>query len=392
MQPLVEALERWSTSTTTTPTHAGYLDPAAPTPCSSRRWPGSTPPTSRALARLLRGGEKQRAAEAGVAPRSSPELLREVIIAPDLLGDAEGALPARVRAAGSSARVGPRRASTRARPPRRCSGSSGPAPPGPPGCASSVEGGGPAARLAHRDLDAVCALFETPPGPRSSAATPRSPPSSTPWPRSRSPPTPWPSRGSAATQSDCSPRTAPRDWSGGWWWWPTSRRRAGPTCVGGRSLLQADRIGESTACYRRSRRARCWPRSDGSSTSPAREPASGWSSRRSPPRTTTASNRPGSSPSWACTTDTSRVDPARPLSLAGLVAELRRTLADGAQPAPLRTAAAQRLARLATEDDRRSSAGPAGRPRQLVGHPRAHRVGRPRCVRPTSRSPCRPAR
>jgi superfamily I DNA/RNA helicase/RecB family exonuclease len=41
--------------------------------------------------------------------------------------------------------------------------------------------------------------------------------------------------------------------------------------------------------------------------------------------------------------------PARPLSLAGLVSELRRTVADPATTPPLRAAAARRLARLATE-------------------------------------------
>jgi len=41
--------------------------------------------------------------------------------------------------------------------------------------------------------------------------------------------------------------------------------------------------------------------------------------------------------------------PPRPLSLAGLVAELRRTVADPASPEPLRVAAAQRLARLSRE-------------------------------------------
>ena len=42
--------------------------------------------------------------------------------------------------------------------------------------------------------------------------------------------------------------------------------------------------------------------------------------------------------------------PRRPLSMAGLVAELRRTLADPAQPEPLRRAAARRLRRLADTD------------------------------------------
>ncbi len=41
--------------------------------------------------------------------------------------------------------------------------------------------------------------------------------------------------------------------------------------------------------------------------------------------------------------------PARPLSMAGLVSELRRTVADPATTEPLRTAAARRLARLASE-------------------------------------------
>lgn len=44
--------------------------------------------------------------------------------------------------------------------------------------------------------------------------------------------------------------------------------------------------------------------------------------------------------------------PARPLSLAGLVAELRRTAADPAQPGPLREAAARRLQKLAATEVR----------------------------------------
>ena len=48
--------------------------------------------------------------------------------------------------------------------------------------------------------------------------------------------------------------------------------------------------------------------------------------------------------------------PPRPLSLVGLVAELRRTTADSRVPAPLRAAAARRLARLAHESDERGVA------------------------------------
>ncbi len=59
--------------------------------------------------------------------------------------------------------------------------------------------------------------------------------------------------------------------------------------------------------------------------------------------------------------------PRRPLSMAGLVAELRRTLADPEQPEPLRAAAAQAAA-AARRDRRPRPAGGAGsRPRDLVG-------------------------
>ncbi len=61
--------------------------------------------------------------------------------------------------------------------------------------------------------------------------------------------------------------------------------------------------------------------------------------------------------------------PARPLSLAGLVSELRRTVADPDTSDALRHAAARRLARLAAEQVGSRQLVPAGRPRDLVGHP-----------------------
>ncbi|MEP9383844.1 ATP-dependent DNA helicase [Nocardioides sp. KR10-350] len=54
--------------------------------------------------------------------------------------------------------------------------------------------------------------------------------------------------------------------------------------------------------------------------------------------------------------------PARPLSMAGLVADLRRTLADPAQPEPLRQAAAARLRLLATTDIHGRPVAPAADP------------------------------
>ena len=67
-------------------------------------------------------------------------------------GEGAGAGPAAAAAAPCS---------TTAPPPRRCSGCCGPAPTGPRRLRRGVDLGGQAARLAHRDLDAICALFET---------------------------------------------------------------------------------------------------------------------------------------------------------------------------------------------------------------------------------------
>ena len=78
-------------------------------------------------------------------------------------------VPCRPRQTGSTAgpahagRAAPRGAPAArptAGPPRRRSGRSGPAPAGRGGCAAAVERGGARRAGAHRDLDAICALFE----------------------------------------------------------------------------------------------------------------------------------------------------------------------------------------------------------------------------------------
>ena len=76
--------------------------------------------------------------------------------------------------------------------------------------------------------------------------------------------------------------------------------------------------------------------------------------------------------------------PPRPLSMAGLVSDLRQHLADPDTSPALREAAARRLA-LAPRVGRRPAAGAAGRPGLLVGHPR----GEPRPPRPV-RDPDQP--
>lgn len=73
--------------------------------------------------------------------------------------------------------------------------------------------------------------------------------------------------------------------------------------------------------------------------------------------------------------------PRRPLSMAGLVAELRRTLADPEQPEPLRTAAAARLRLLAETDVHGRPVAPGADPATWWGLREPSRSDRP--VRPT---------
>ena len=160
--------------------------------------------------------------------------------------------------------------------------------------------------------------------------------------------------------------------------WPDLRRRS--------TLLQADRIGARRPGAAGHRPASCCWRSAGCSTSPAPAPGSAWSS---PPSRRAEDD--GEQPSRFL--DELGVDgrarsvgrPPRPLSLAGLVAELRRTVADPDTTEPLREAAARRLARLAAESVGERSLVPQADPVDLVGHPGRQPLGRSRCATPTSR-------
>ena len=75
--------------------------------------------------------------------------------------------------------------------------------------------------------------------------------------------------------------------------------------------------------------------------------------------------------------------PRRPLSMAGLVAELRRTVADAGEPEALREAAARRLHRLATTQVRGRALAPAADPATWWGMRAPSRSLTP--VRPTDR-------
>ena len=255
-------------------------------------------------------------------------------------------------------------------------------------------GGGRRARRAHRDLDAICALFEDGRKRRGAAR---------PHQRGRLPrdarrpadPGRHARRPGRARGGGAAAHRAPVQGSrvaavvvvaqvqeGSW---PDLRRRS-------TRCSSADRIGAATGAAAAGRpRRRCSPRSAGCSTSRAPGPGSGCSSPPWRRPTTTATSRPGSSHELGRRAGAPAGSPARPLSLAGLVAELRRTVADpDAVRAAARRPPSHRLARLAARptcaagrSSRRRPGAPGGGPAPAVPRRDA------RCAPPTSRCGCR---
>jgi hypothetical protein len=248
-----------------------------------------------------------------------------------------------------------------------------------------VDQGGATARRAHRDLDAICALFESAAraeGQRGHSGVRRS---WTAWRLSRSRPTRSPSAGSEAERCGCSRRTVPRVWSGIWWSSPTSSKTPGPICAGGPACSVADRLSLE---------------SDGSAV--VAEPPSARTllmderrlfyvactraRRRLVVTAVRSAEDDGAQPSrFLHELDASIVHidgrPSRPLSLGGIVAELRRCVADPDASPALRDAAARRLAALARERLEGHALAPAADPDQWWGTRRASRAEVP--VRPT---------
>ncbi|WP_296601690.1 ATP-dependent DNA helicase [Nocardioides sp.] len=301
----------------------------------------------RRLARRLRSREKEQSKVEGRTPRTSRDLVRRVIVEPGFLDGLDGPEVGRARALAQlllDAREEMRGGASAEELLWMLWSRTG----WPARLRRSVDLGGGAARRAHRDLDSVCALFDVAAraeeqrdhvGVRAFLAT---------LVQQQIPADTLAERGArgAAVRLLTAHRSKGLEWrlvvvahvqQDGW---PDLRRRS--------TLLQADRIGEHgvvppvttrellmeerrlfyVACTRARQRlvvtAVASPDDEGEQPSRFLDEL-GVSVERVVGR------------------------PPRPLSLAGLVAELRRTVADPETSEPLREAAARRLARLASE-------------------------------------------
>jgi len=302
----------------------------------------------RRLARQLRTRAKAVAHEARVAPPSSRELVRLAVVEPGFLDGLEGAEVVKARSLTELLRGA--RASLEA-------GASAEevlwhlwsSTGWPERLRRSVEAGGGSARRSHRDLDSIVALFETVARAEEQRVHLAVPDLFATLSAQQIPADTLAERG--ARGSAVRLLTAHR--SKGLEWrlvvvahvqqetWPDLRRRS--------TLLQADRIGsdglvppttarELLLEERRLFYVACTRARDRLVVTAVRSP-----------------DDDGEQPSRFLdelgVSDVGHVvgRPERPLSMAGLVAELRRRVTDPETPEPLRQAAARRLARLAAE-------------------------------------------
>jgi superfamily I DNA/RNA helicase/RecB family exonuclease len=345
--PLIDALRVVLNLDNDDPDHVDHIDAARAEALLTGPLGGLDAGDVRRLARLLRNREKEQAQAERRLPTPSRELVRRAVLDPTLLDGLPGPEPARARAVAELVRRTREQLDEGATAEELLwtlwSGTGWPAR-----LRRGVERGGGAARRAHRDLDSICALFESAGraeetrdhvGVREFLATlvAQQIPADTLAERG--------ARG-AAVRLLTAHRAKGLEWrlvvvahvqQDGW---PDLRRRS--------TLLGADRIGTDglvppttarealmeerrlfyVACTRARERlvvtAVASPEDDGDQPSRFLD-------------------------ELGVTVEEVEGRPARTLSMGGLVSELRRTTADPSAGDALRAAAARRLARLAAE-------------------------------------------
>ena len=345
--PLLDALRAVVNLDTDDVEHVDHLDPARAEALLLGPLGGLDAGDVRRLARRLRAREKEQSKAEGRTPRTSRDLVRRVVVEPGFLDGLDGPEVVRARAL-TQLLVDAREAMRSGASAEELLWTLWSRTGWPARLRRSVDVGGGAARRAHRDLDSVCALFDVAAraeeqrdhvGVRAFLAT---------LVQQQIPADTLAERGArgAAVRLLTAHRAKGLEWrlvvvahvqQDGW---PDLRRRS--------TLLQADRIGEHgvvppvtarellmeerrlfyVACTRARQRlvvtAVASPDDEGEQPSRFLDEL-GVAVERVVGR------------------------PPRPLSLPGLVAELRRTVADPDTSEPLREAAARRLARLAGE-------------------------------------------
>ncbi|MDQ3616327.1 MAG: ATP-dependent helicase [Actinomycetota bacterium] len=329
----------------------------------------------RRLARDLRTEEKESALAEDRAPLTSHELLRDALITPGHLLLRPG------RPAAKAARLGRLLARAHA---QLAEGATAEevlwtlwdGTGWPRYLRAVVEKGGPGARTAHRDLDSLCALFDV----AARAEEQRGHTSvRTFLDELTAQEIPADTLAERGVRGD-SVRLLTAHRSKGLEWrlvvvagvqegaWPDLRRRA--------TLLQADRLGSGGMLP---------PTTTSSLVADERRLFYVACTRAKQRLVVTAVRSPeedGEQPSrflddLAVPASMSRGRPRRPLSLAGLVADLRRTVSDPTTPEGLRRAAARRLARLAKEGSHGARLVPAADPVNWWGTRSRSRSDRP---------------